>query len=176
MLTKKITMSAQRFSSFLLLTVCIFACNPPTPPVKDVVTKKAEVPTDTMIVERETIQTDSITSWNKFLDFEGQYPSESKLFDTPPLKSRLDKLLGKARKSFIERLKVTPPIEVGAQVLFNQGYMPGKSSYDEAAIAVDFEKDIIYVGFTINKSLIIFSEKGDTDYPAPFLQWVEQFQ
>ncbi|RFS20641.1 hypothetical protein DVR12_18945 [Chitinophaga silvatica] len=171
-------MSAIRFpvASLFSVTVCITACNNPSPPVKNVVAEKRVVPTDTMIASEEAIQTDSITSWSSFQVFEGQYPSESKLLDTPPLKARFNALVGKARKTFLERLKVTPPIEIQNHVLFDQGYMPGKSRYDEAAIAVDFDKDVIYIGFTINKNLIVFSEKGDTDYPEQFLQWMQQFQ
>jgi hypothetical protein len=157
-------------------TVCLIACNAPTGPAKVVTIQKNAVPTDTMIATADNIQTDSIASWNRFQQFEGEYPSECQLFEAAPLKARFNALVGKARKTFMERLKVTPPIEVQNHILFDQGYMPGKSTYDEAAIAIDFDRDIIYVGFTINKNLIIFSEKGDTDYPEPFLQWMQQFQ
>ncbi len=55
--------------------------------------------------------------------------------------------------------------------------MPGKSGYDEAVIAIDMDRDIIYIGFTVNRSLsCLFSEKGDTDYLKKFLQWMQKYE
>lgn len=173
-------MSARRIpvASLLSLTICAFACNSPAQKVRAVVLANQTnlPPTDTMIAGGDTIQTDMVASWNSFLQFNGKYAAESSLFETEPLKNRLNVLIGKARKSFFERLKVTPPIEVENKILFNEGYMPGKSGYDEAVIAIDMDRDIIYIGFTVNRSLMLFSEKGDTDYPEKFLQWMQKFE
>ncbi|MFY0254219.1 hypothetical protein ACDQ55_09735 [Chitinophaga sp. 30R24] len=127
---------------------------------------------DSMIASGDTIQTDQVASWNGFRIFEGKYAIESGLFEKEPLKSRFELLLGKARKSFFERLRVAPPIEVEDGILFSEGYMPGKSGYDEAAMAIDIDRDIIYAGFTINKHLVLFIENGNTNYPDKFQQWI----
>ncbi|WP_325536495.1 hypothetical protein [Chitinophaga sp.] len=159
----------------LALALGMNACNGPAQNVRAIVLADdvQQTPVDTMIAIADTIQTDPIASWNSFIKYDGRYVEEACIFDTEPLKTRLGQLLGKARKSFLERFKVTPPVEIENRVLFNEGYMPGKSGTDEAAFAIDMERDIIYVGFTINKSLMLFSEKGDTDYPDKFLQWTQ---
>ncbi|MBS0027484.1 hypothetical protein ACTJJ0_19740 [Chitinophaga sp. 22321] len=172
-------MSARRIpvASFISFTFCVIACNGPTQQVRAVVlADQTSLPaTDTMIAGGDTIQTDLVASWNSFLSYEGKYAVESGLFEKEPLKSRFVALVSKARKTFFERLKVSPPIEVENKILFNEGYTPGKSGYDEAAIAIDLDRDIIYIGFTVNRSLMLFSEKGDTDYPEKFLQWMQKF-
>ncbi|CAL1517274.1 hypothetical protein MMC2321_01007 [Chitinophaga sp. MM2321] len=162
----------------VLVTFYTLACNSPAPEVSAVVSanKQHKPPTDTMIATGDTIQIDRIASWNAFVEYDGKYASDINIFEVAPLKTRFENLLGKARKTFMERLKVTPPIEVENKILFNEGYMPGKSGYDDAAIAIDMDRDIIYVGFTINKKLLLFSEKGDTDYPEKFLQWLTRIE
>ncbi|MGO4288129.1 hypothetical protein [Chitinophaga sp. RAB17] len=173
-------MSAKRIpvASLLSFTFFVIACNGPAQEVRAVVLADQTnfPPTDTMIAGGDTIQTDLVASWNGFLSFDGKYAMESGLFEKEPLKSRFEVLVGKAKKSFFERFKVTPPIEVENKILFNEGYMPGKSGYDEAVIAIDLDRDIIYIGFTVNRSLMLFSEKGDTDYPEKFLQWMQKFE
>ncbi|MET3880134.1 hypothetical protein ABIE50_005546 [Chitinophaga sp. OAE865] len=177
---KNLTMTARRIpvASLLSFTFYAFACNSPAQKARAIIlADQANLPpTDTMIAGGDTIQTDMVASWNSFLQFNGKYAPESGLFETEPLKSRLTALVGKARKSFFERLKVTPPIEVENKILFNEGYMPGKSGYDEAVIAIDMDRDIIYIGFTVNRELMLFSEKGDTDYPEKFLQWMQKYE
>jgi hypothetical protein len=165
-------------ASLLLFIFYAFACNSPAQKARAIVlADQANLPpTDTMIAGGDTIQTDMVASWNSFLQFSGKYATESGLFETEPLKSWLATLVGKARKYFFERLKVTPPIEVENKILFNEGYMPGKSGYDEAVIAIDMDRDIIYIGFTMNRELMLFSEKGDTDYPEKFLQWMQKYE
>lgn len=169
-------MSAIRIPVALLSSFTVFAiaCNGPARrPPAIVLSDKTSPPTDTMIAGGYTIQTDLVASWNAFPAFNGKYAMESGLFETEPLKTRFGALAGKAKKNFFERLKVTPPIEVENKVLFNEGYMPGKSGTDEAAIAIDLDRDIIYLGITVNGTLQLFSEKGDTDYPEKFLQWTQ---
>ncbi|PSL48045.1 hypothetical protein CLV51_102907 [Chitinophaga niastensis] len=172
-------MSVRRISATSLLSFTIYAlaCNGPAQSVRAIVLAD-EInlpPTDTMIAAGDTIQTDMLASWNAFVSFNGKYAVEAGLFEKEPLKSRFEALLNKAKKSFLERYKVTPPVEVENKILFNEGYMPGKSGFDEAAIAVDMDRDIIYLGFTVNRNLMLFSEKGDTDYPEKFLQWMQKF-
>ncbi|NLR81341.1 hypothetical protein [Chitinophaga eiseniae] len=173
-------MSAKRIpvASLISFTLCIVACSGPGQQVRAVVlADETTLPaTDTMIAAGDTIQTDQVASWNSFLFYDGKYAMECGVFEKEPLKRRFEALISKARKTFFERFKVTPPIEVESQILFNEGYMPGKSGYDEAALAIDIDRDIIYVGITVNRSLLLFSEKGDTDYPEKFLQWMQKFE
>lgn len=172
-------MNAKRIpvASLISFIFCAVACNGPAQQVRAVVlADQTDLPaTDTMIASGDTIQTDLVASWNSFLSFDGKYAMENGLFEKEPLKSRFEALISKAKKTFFERFKVNPPIEVESKILFNEGYMPGKSGFDEAAIAIDLDRDIIYIGFTVNRSLMLFSEKGDTDYPEKFLQWMQKF-
>ncbi|MBO9727224.1 MAG: hypothetical protein J7623_01155 [Chitinophaga sp.] len=167
-----------RVASLLPLTFLVAACNGPARQIRSVeLADQTNLPhTDTMIAGGDAIQTDLVASWNSFLSYDGKYAMENGLFDNEPLKTRFNTLIGKAKKSFFERFKVTPPVEVENKILFNEGYMPGKSGYDEAVIAVDLDRDIIYLGFTVNRSLMLFSEKGDTDYPEKFLQWMQKYE
>ncbi|MCW3464250.1 hypothetical protein [Chitinophaga nivalis] len=173
-------MSARRIPVVLLLSTSFYviACNGAAQKAGSTVLAEEPrlPPTDTMITVGDTIHTDLLASWNAFGDYNGKYAMETNLFEAEPLKTRLNILLNKAKRPFFDRLQVTPPVEVENRILFNEGYMPGKSGYDEAAIAVDMERDIIYLGFTVNRSLMLFSEKGDTDYPEKFLQWMQQFE
>ncbi|NSL91028.1 hypothetical protein ECE50_029670 [Chitinophaga sp. Mgbs1] len=178
MKTKNLTMTVKWLpvTSFLIGFYSM-ACNGPAQEVRAIVLAD-EVrlpPTDTMIAGGDTIHTDLVASWNAFTAFDGRYAMEANLLDAEPLKSRFNSLLGKARRTFMERFNVTPPIEVENQILFNEGYMPGKSGFDEAAIAIDMDRDILYIGCTINGNLMLFSEKGDTDYPEKFLLWMQKF-
>ncbi|RBL89150.1 hypothetical protein DF182_21725 [Chitinophaga flava] len=160
----------------MLTGICIVACNGPAQEVRAIVLADdvSPPPIDTMIVNGDTIQADHIASWNAFEKYNGRYAVEVALLDREPLKSRLETLLGKSRKVFMERFKITPPIEVENKILFNEGYMPSGSGSDEAAIAIDMERDIIYIGFSVNKKRMLFSEKKDTDYPEKFLQWLNR--
>jgi hypothetical protein len=177
---KKLTMSVRRISATSLLSFTIYAlaCNGPVQNARAIIMADETnlPPTDTMIAAGDNIQTDMVASWNGFTGFHGKYAMETGLFEKEPLKGRFEALLNKAKKSFLDRCKVTPPIEVENKILFNEGYMPGKSGFDEAAIAVDMDRDIIYLGFTVNRNLMLFSEKGDTDYPEKFLQWMQKVQ
>ena len=171
-------MSAIRIPVALLSSFTVFAiaCNGPAQKARAIVLSDQTLPpTDTMIAGGYTIQTDLVASWNAFPAFNGKYAIESGLFETEPLKSRFTVLVNKSKRTFFERFKVTPPIEVENKVLFNEGYLPGKSGTDEAAIAIDLDRDIIYTGITVNGNLMLFSEKGDTDYPEKFLQWMQKF-
>ncbi len=162
-----------------LFSAALLSCKGPAQDVHAIVlsdnTPSQAPATDTMRPVADTIEADMIASWNAFNSFDGRYPNDIDLFEKEPLKSRFVQLLSRARQTFMERFKVTPPVEVEDRILFDEGYMPGKSGYDEAAVAVDMDHDVIYLGIAVNRSLHIFSENGDTNYPQKFRIWMKKF-
>lgn len=132
---------------------------------------------DTMKTATDTIHAEIVSSWTTFATLDGRYPEDADLLNKEPLKSRLAKLLGpKNQQDFLQRFKVTPPLEIDNNVLFDEGYEPGERNAEAAAIAVNMEDDIIYVGLAVDHKLRIFSERGDTHYPKQLRAWISKFK
>lgn len=155
------------------------ACGSPTDKNTD---KKAPdsvtmIPTDTMIQTMDTSITPSLVeSWKSYEAFNGKYAFDVKLLQQHPLKNRIKHLLGEDEKEFMLRYKVTPPIEVESGILFNEGCKPHDCTVEEAAIAIDMRKDVIYVGIARNKAVKLYGERGDSAYPEKLLQWMMKFE
>jgi hypothetical protein len=134
------------------------------------------VSTDTMIQATDTnVIAIPAQSWGAFETYNGKYAHDISLFDQPPLKDRFKRLLGKDAKAFLERHKVTPPIDIEHAVLFTEGCRPHDCTLEESALVVDMTKDEIYAGIAIKKQVRMFSEKGDTAWPAKLLEWKNKF-
>ncbi len=135
------------------------------------------IPTDTMIQTTDTsIIPSLVESWKSYEAFSGKYALDVKLLQQHPLKSRLKAILGEDEKEFMLRYKVTPPIEVESGILFNEGCKPHDCTVEEAAIAIDMRKDVIYVGIARNKAVKLFGERGDSAYPEKLLKWMMKFE
>ena len=163
----------------IIILLVITACGSPSESSKarkapDSVTM---IPTDTMIQTTDTsIIPSLVESWKSYEAFNGKYALEVKLLQQHPLKSRLKAILGEEEKDFMLRYKVTPPIEVESGILFNEGCKPHDCTVEEAAIAIDMRKDVIYVGIARNKAVKLFGERGDSAYPEKLLQWMMKFE
>lgn len=135
------------------------------------------IPTDTMIQITDTAVTPTLVeSWRSYEGFDGKYAADIGLLQQSPLKNRLKKLLGKEESDFIQRYKVTPPIEVESGILFNEGCKPHNCTVEEAALAVDMKQDLLYVGIARNKVVTLFGERGDTAYPQKLRDWKKKFE
>lgn len=177
LMTKNLTMIVKLLPvTLFLFGICTTACNGPAQEIRAVMlADDTTVPlTDTMIANKDTIQTDRVDSWKKFEQYKGQFAEEVGLLEQEPMKSRLSHLLGKNHKTFLERFKVCPPIEVEDSILFNQGRMPDNAGPYEAAVAVDMDRDIIYAAYSFHKKVMIFAEKNDTAYPKKFREWLNR--
>jgi len=138
--------------------------------------KNGSVPSaDTMIPVSDTVITNEVTSWSRFEDYTGRYAGEVDLLEKEPLKERFRALLGRDTAAFMHRYQVAPPIEVEAGILFNEGCRPHHCATDEAALAIDMNRDIIYAGIAINGKVKIYAEKEDTAAPLPFREWQRKF-
>ncbi|WP_109698746.1 hypothetical protein [Chitinophaga deserti] len=134
-------------------------------------------PTDTMITITDTAVTPALVeSWKTFEQYNGKYASDVKLLQQQPLKDRLKAMLGTEEKDFTTRYGTMPPIEVDNGILFNEGCKPHNCSIEEAAIAIDMNKDVIYIGIARNKVVKLYGEKGDSAYPEKLLQWMMKFE
>lgn len=135
------------------------------------------IPTDTMIRATDTaVQPVLVESWKAFEANGGKYASDIGLLELDPLARRLKALLGKHQKDFMQRFSVAPPIEIETGILFNEGCKPHNCMLDEAAIAIDMQKDQIYAGIAKDRKVMLFSEKGDTAYPEKLLSWKKKFE
>lgn len=166
---------------FATAAVCCLAlaCNSPSGSGKKQVRPDSVVmiPTDTMIHITDTTVTPSlIESWKTFEKYNGKYAADIKLLEQKPLKTRLKEILGKEEADFIARYKVTPPLEVDGGLLFNEGCKPHNCGVEEAAIAIDMKKDVIYIGIARNKAVKLYGEKGDAAYPEKLMQWMMKFE
>lgn len=130
---------------------------------------------DTMISGNDTIVATEITSWSRFEDFTGRYAGEVDLLEKEPLRQRFRQLLGKDTGAFLRRYQVAPPIEVDDGILYNDGCEPHNCSSDEASLAIDMKRDIIFAGVAVDGKVKLYAERKDTSYPQRLLEWKEKF-
>jgi hypothetical protein len=130
--------------------------------------------TDTMTIA-DAVQPTPVASWQSFAAFEGKYIAETDMLHKEPLKSRIKALLATASSSFSERFDVTPPVELENEVLYNQGCRRHNCGADEAALAIDMHRDVIYAGIAENGVVKLFSEKNDSAFPEKLLRWKSKF-
>jgi hypothetical protein len=111
------------------------------------------------------------------LALKGRYPYESELFETEPLKSRLEKLLGKEEYlNFIWRMEVQVPIEVDGNQVFMEGIKAHSGGSDEAAILIDVEKNLIWaLVFSDKKDLQVYKDDRDVEMPKRFFDKVVSY-
>lgn len=134
------------------------------------------LPTDTMIVGEDNISPGQLTSWSQLLNYNGKYADETNLLGTEPLASRLKQLLGKAEKTFLERYQVIPPVEIKDGILYNEGCKPHYCLSDEAVIAIDMNRDVIYAGIAVDSVVTLYSENNEAVFPQKLLQWKQKFE
>ena len=161
-----------------LMAACIMGCKEPsTTKIREKKSNLAPPETDTMIAMNDTIEPVMVTSWQQFEHYNGQYITETDMMQKEPLKRRLELLLGKEEEEkFTQRFEVTPPIEITDHIIYNQGCRKHYCGSDEAAIAVDMDKDLIYVGIAVNGIVKLYSEKEDKGYPEKLLKWKQKFE
>ncbi|RAJ02320.1 hypothetical protein LX64_03329 [Chitinophaga skermanii] len=158
------------------ITTTLFACQqaPPANVVHASPDSMVMMNTDTMIIAQDTtVIPVMVESWKHFQSLNGKYAHEIHLLDMEPLKKRWRQLLGSKENEndFLQRYQVMPPIEIEEGVLYNEGCKPHNCAQDEAAIAVDMRKDIVYLGIAKNKVVRLYAEKGDTSYPDKMKKW-----
>jgi hypothetical protein len=132
-------------------------------------------PTDTMMTIADTIEPTQVASWQSFEQFEGKYIVETGMLLKEPLKSRIKALLDAENAAFTERFDVTPPIELENDVLYNQGCRRHYCGADEAALAIDMRRDVIYVGIAVNGVVKLFGERSDSAFPEKLRRWKMKF-
>jgi hypothetical protein len=128
-----------------------------------------------MMAIADTIEPTQVASWQAFERFEGKYVTESGMLEKEPLKSRIRALLETDSSAFAERFDVTPPVELENDILYNQGCRRHFCGGDEAALAIDMRRDVIYIGIAINGAVKLFSERNDSAFPEKLLRWKLKF-
>jgi len=160
----------------LLCLHFLCACKPVTP--KKTEQRRQGPPVlpaaDTMIPARDTIVANEITSWSRFEDYTGRYAGEVDLLEKEPLKQRFRKLLGRDTALFLQRFQVAPPIEIDGPLLYNEGCQPHNCGTDEAALAIDMGRDLIYAGMAVKGRVKMYAEKKDTAYPQRLREWKQK--
>lgn len=131
--------------------------------------------TDTMIPTQDTVVAGKVASWSAFESFDGKYAWDTDLLEKEPLKRRFEALVGIKKEAFQQRLQVAPPIEVNDGWLYNEGTKPGAAGKEEAVIAIDMKKDIIYAGIAIKGIVSLFAEKKGNTFPERVNNWKKKF-
>lgn len=165
--------------SIACILIVFTACNAPSGNTaeKQSPDSLTMIPADTMVHTTDTTITPALVeSWKSYEQFNGKYALEVKLLNRNPLKHRLKHMLGAEETDFLKRYKVMPPIEVEAGILFNEGCKPHDCTVEEAAIAIDMKKDVIYVGIARGRAVKLYGEKGDSAYPEKLLKWMMKFE
>lgn len=166
----------RQLAALYVMAACIFGCKQAA--VNKIDEKKRGVlqpETDTMIAANDTIEPIQIASWQIFEQFDNKYALETGMLQKEPLKTRISQLLGKEEAAFIERFDVTPPVEIEGAILYNQGCRRHYCGTDEAAIAVDMNHDLVFVGIAVNGVVKLYGEKHHTVFPDKLLKWKQKF-
>lgn len=159
-----------------VVAACILGCKEPV--VNKDSKEKGNAPppaTDTMITIADTVEPTQVASWKSFEQFEGKYIVETGMLQQEPLRSRIKALLDAENPAFTERFDVTPPVELENDLLYNQGCRRHFCGADEAALAIDMRRDIIYIGIAVNGVVKLYSEKGDSAFPEKLKRWKMKF-
>ncbi|SEV91521.1 hypothetical protein SAMN05428988_0406 [Chitinophaga sp. YR573] len=167
----------RQLTAFYVMAACIIGCKQPETTNKIEEKKRGAIQpeTDTMIAVNDTIEPLQVASWQIFEQYDGKYALETGMLRKEPLKTRISRLLGKDEPVFTERFDVTPPVEVEGTILYNQGCRRHYCGTDEAALAVDMNRDIIYIGIAVNGVVTLYAEKNDNVYPDKLLRWKLKF-
>lgn len=166
----------KHLAAIYVVAACILGCKEPS--VNKGGEDKGSLPpptTDTMMTINDNVEPTPVASWQSFEQFEGKYAAETGMLNKEPLKSRVSNLLNVASSSFAERFDVTPPVEVENDVLYNQGCRKHFCGADEAAIAVDMRRDVVYVGIAVDGNVKLYSERSDSVFPEKLLRWKQKF-
>jgi hypothetical protein len=166
----------KHLAALYVVAACILGCKEPS--VSNNSEEKGGIPppvTDTMIAVADTIEPTQVASWQSFEQFEGRYVAETGMLQKEPLKARIKALLAGNNAVFAERFDVAPPVELENDLLYNQGCRKHYCGVDEAALAIDMRRDVIYVGIAVNGVVKLFSEKNDTDFPEKLMRWKLKF-
>lgn len=163
-------------TALLVIHFCTWACKPAPQRQEAQRPDTLKLPAaDTMIAAEDTIMAREVTSWKRFEDYAGRYAGEVDLLEQEPLKSRFKELLHRDTLAFIQRYQVAPPIALEDGVLYNDGCKPHECSSNEAALAIDMNRDVLYVGIAINGKARLYREKQDSAYPQRLLDWKRKF-
>lgn len=165
----------KHLAALYVVAACILGCK--EPPVNNSKEKGAPPPptTDTMMTITDTVEPTQVASWQPFEQFEGKYVAETGMLEKEPLKSRIKALLATESPAFAERFDVTPPVELEDDILYNQGCRRHYCGDDEAALAIDMRRDVIYIGIAVNGAVKMFSERNDSAFPEKLLRWKGKF-
>lgn len=166
----------KHLAALYVVTACILSCKEPSTDTKGEKKGRQVTPeTDTMMTISDTIEPLQVASWQSFEQFDGKYALETGMLEQEPLRVRIHQLLRDKNDEFIKRFDVTPPVEVDNDILYNQGCRRHYCGVDEAAIAVDMHRDVIYIGIAVNGQVKLYSEKNDSSYPEKLLRWKLKF-
>ncbi|MCL1665570.1 hypothetical protein M2T78_14985 [Elizabethkingia ursingii] len=127
---------------------------------------KINTPTNNIKKENPTTHTSL-----KFLKkYNGKYTYEAKLFNNPVLKSRLIRLIGVEKYTFMKnRWRVEGGISVKNNILIAEGCEQHNCDSTNFIIVIDLERDKLSVGYREEKNVIMFRE-GET-LPKEIEEW-----
>jgi hypothetical protein len=92
----------------------------------------------------------------------GKYPSETHLFDTEPLQSRLLALLGTRYTTFLANFGTQGPLSAEGDVLYALGNKPHAGGDSQAILLIDVPRDLIHVRLLDELEMAEYRERDET--------------
>ncbi len=99
-----------------------------------------------------------------------RYPSEVKLWDSEPLRSRLRALLGKRVALLRENMGVEGPIQRSASIYYVIGNRPHFGGEEAAIVAIDETADAVHVWLMSDGELNYYADGQSTGAMPPEIE------
>jgi hypothetical protein len=163
---------------FLLIITFLISCDEAT----TTTTEKETTATVQQETEQESVEVEekipfipvdpNRASLDFLRDLEGKYAFDSKLFETEPMKNRLEKLMAHKYKDFLQRMDVQVLIIQGDLVII-KGLMAHRGGTEEAILVVDLPKNLMWVGILENgKKVTHLNEDGNLPMPPQLFRTI----
>lgn len=132
-------------------------------------------PTSELKAPEKHIKPENRADLSFLLDMNDKYPYESNLFESEPMKTRLETIMGEKYLTFLQRMEVQTPILVKGNEVFMSGFMKHSGGEEEAALVVDISKNLIWVlTFENGKDLNIYKDDRDVRMPNLLLMKIKE--
>lgn len=116
------------------------------------------------------------SEFSELIAIKGHDPVEEGIMTLPYLKHRLVKLLGEGKyDTLVNIMHECTPIGFNNDVIYWMGYSKDFPESTGAAIMIDLNEDIIYVGYEIDHIIERFSESGVVkENPTRLQMWLNR--
>lgn len=116
------------------------------------------------------------SEFSEFIAIKGHDPVEEGVLNTPYLKHRLIKMMGEGKyDTLVKVMYECTPIGFNNDVIYWMGYAKDDPESSGAAVLIDLNEDVIYVGYEVNHVIERFSESGSLkEHPGKLALWLNR--